>query len=122
MPPKRTRCEQEASEHSGPEKRSAAYGFARDTEHAIARVVKSLRVFWSSGSMRFYDFEDEEVVLIHERIVEEATFEASMALGDKRRLDRMSVLGCKAKRRDFVDLSTGCVADPDNSVCERGCG
>ena len=47
--------------------------------------------------MRFDHLEDEEVVLIHERIVEQATFEASMALGNKRRLDRMSLLGCKAK-------------------------
>lgn len=98
--------EQAVSEHSRPKKRPAAYGFARDNEHAIARVVKRLRVFWSSGDMRFDHLEDEEVVPLHERIFEEATFEASMALGNKRRLDRMSLLGCKAKLSEFVDPIT----------------
>jgi hypothetical protein len=36
--------------------------------------------------MRFDHLEDEEVVLLHEGIVEEATFEARVALGNQRRL------------------------------------
>ena len=47
--------------------------------------------------MGFDHLEDEEIVLIHVRIVEQATFEARMALGNKRRLDQMSLLGCQAK-------------------------
>jgi len=74
--------------------------------------VKRHRVFWSSGGMGFDHLEDEEIVLIHERIVEQATFEARMALGNKRRLDQMSLLGCQAKLAELVDVRTGRVADP----------
>jgi hypothetical protein len=83
-------------------KRPAADGFARDNEHAIARVVKRLRVLWSSGGMSFDHLEDKEIVLIHERIVEQATFEARMALGNKRGLDQMSLL---AVRPNSLNLS-----------------
>ena len=46
------------------------------------------------------------------------TFEARMAIGNKRRLDQMSLLGCQAKLAELVDVRTGRVADPHNGVLQ----
>jgi hypothetical protein len=49
--------------------------------------------------VRFDHLENEKVVPVNEGIVEEAAFEAGMAVGNKRRLDRMSLLGCDTNLR-----------------------
>src|SRR3954447_18323405 len=105
-------------QHSRPEKRATAYGLTGDDEHSVARVVKRFGGLGSRSHMRLDHLEDEEIMLLNERIVEKATFETGVAFGDKRRLDGTSLLGCEAKLSEFVDLRPGRVADPDHNVRE----
>jgi hypothetical protein len=105
-------------QHSRPEKRATAYGLTGDNEHSVARVVKRFGVLGSHSHMRLGHLEDEEIILLNERIVEKATFETGVAFGDKRRLDGTSILRCEAKFSEFVDLRPGRVADPDHNVRE----
>ena len=77
----------------GLKKRATAYGLTGDNEHSVARVMKRFGVLGSRSHMRLGHLEDEEIIPLNERIVEKATFETGVAFGDKRGLDRTSLLG-----------------------------
>ena len=61
--------------------------------------------------MRPDDLPDEEAVLVHDAIIEEATLEAGVALVNERRLHAPGFAGSETRRREFVALLGMAVAD-----------
>src|SRR3546814_15299996 len=60
---------------------------ARHHEHAVARIVQCLGVFRRRGDVRLHHLEDEEIILLDQRIVAKAAFEVGMAFADQRFID-----------------------------------
>ena len=81
--------------------------------------MQRLRVLGRLSDVRLHHLEDEEVVLVDQRVVGETAFEIGVALDDQRRRDAISLLRGEPEAVELVDLRAGRVSDPDNRVGER---
>src|SRR5262249_36050344 len=74
---------------------------------------------WQTRDMCLDDFEDEEIVLVDQRIVEKLAFEVGVTFANERRTDIPSRLRRQRETGKLVDLSAGRVADADHCVGQR---
>src|SRR4029078_11358582 len=79
-------------QHFRSEQRSTTDDLTRNHEHAVTGIMQCFRMFGRLGDMRLHDFEDEEVILIDQRVVGEPAFVIGMTLCDERRLHMFCAL------------------------------